>query len=104
MLARRGIDINGTVSTSPYSTWATRGKASDPCSWITFCTSCCPEPGPDCCCVSPNAQPLPPPGDCGSVRHKHGCDTEPPRAVHWCKHPFCPYKLPPPPPPPPTLG
>jgi hypothetical protein len=34
------------------------------------------------------------------VKHPHGCDTQQPRVVHWCKHPFCPYKpLPPPPPP-----
>jgi hypothetical protein len=85
-----GVDLNGTVSTSNYSSWGTRGRAPDPCSWITFCTSCCAEPGPGCCCVVPGAPPLPPPGDCGSVKHKHPCDTQQPRTVHWCKHPFCP--------------
>ena len=48
-----GIDFPGTVTASKYSTWATKGRAPD-CTWITFCTSCCPPPGigPDCCCVS----------------------------------------------------
>ena len=93
-----GIDFNGTISASPFVAWGVKGIAPDPCSWITFCTSCCAKPGPECCCVTPGAPPLPPPGDCGSVKHHHPCDTAQPRVVHWCKHPFCPYKLPPPPP------
>ena len=92
-----GIDFQGTVSASPYSNWATKGVGPD-CTWITFCTSCCPSAGPGCCCVSnssmngdhsrrPGLQATSPP------------DTPQPRVVHWCKHPYCPYQPPPPPPP-----
>ena len=79
-----GIDFPGTVTASNYSTWATKGHAPD-CTWITFCTSCCPSAGPDCCCVSNHTTSV-------SVKSKvaHPPDTIPPRVVHWCKHPFCP--------------
>lgn len=41
-----GIDFPGTVSASNYSNWATPVKPGEKrvdCTWITFCTSCCPK-------------------------------------------------------------
>eukprot|EP01047_Picozoa_sp_COSAG01_P018720 COSAG01_NODE_1020_length_12097_cov_3.014919_12_plen_590_part_00 len=98
-----GIDFPGTVTSSNYSTWATKGKGPD-CTWITFCTSCCPPPGtgPDCCCVSNGSAAI---GGASEIALKaaHPPDAPQPRVVHWCKHPYCPYKPAPPPlPGPPT--
>ena len=97
----RGIQFEGTVSASPYSGWATKGQGGPDCSWISFCTACCRTPAPDCCCVDPKIPPPPAkPGkhrQCGGS-HPHPCDTPTPKLLHWCKHPYCPYQLPPPPP------
>ena len=110
-----GIDFEGTVTASNYSYWATLvkpgGKRVD-CTWITFCTSCCPKPGSGCCCVSPS-------DDHGDGDQKdgggggggsgggmieagvgHPPDTPQPRVVQWCKYPHCPQ---PPPAPAPAL-
>ena len=99
-----GIQFEGTVSASPYSGWAVKGQGGPDCSWISFCTACCRTPGPDCCCVDSKIPPPPSkPGkhrQCGGS-HPHPCDTPTPKLLHWCKHPYCPYQLPPPPPPPP---
>ena len=94
-----GIDFPGTVTASNYSTWATKGKGPD-CTWITFCTSCCPPPGtgPDCCCVSNGSAATGGASDM-VLKAAHPPDAPQPRIVHWCKHPYCPYKPPPPPPP-----
>ena len=91
-----GIDFPGTVSTSPYSGWATKGAGAPDCTWITFCTSCCPPPGtgPDCCCVSNGTAATDGASDL-ALKAAHPPDTPQPRVVHWCKHPYCPYKLPP---------
>ena len=94
-----GIDFPGTVTASNYSTWATKGKGPD-CTWITFCTSCCPPPGtgPDCCCVSNGSAAIGGASDI-ALKAAHPPDGPQPRVVHWCKHPYCPYKPAPPPPP-----
>eukprot|EP00935_MAST-01C_sp_MAST-1C-sp1_P002821 g2821.t1 len=99
-----GVDFPGTVSTSPYPNYDNKTEAAPDCTWITFCTSCCPAPaklGPDCCCVSSGSA-----GSAGSgtgigpsigggIGAGHPPDTPQPRVVHWCRKPFCPYKLPP---------
>ena len=95
-----GIDFPGTVSTSPYSGWATKGIGAPDCTWVTFCTSCCPKAGPGCCCVAVGggSSTTSTTGTALDLKTAHPPDTPQPRVVQWCKHPYCPYKPPPPPP------
>lgn len=92
-----GIDFEGTVTRSAYGNWSNRAQTAPDCTWITFCTSCCPTPGPDCCCVrNGTVENDAAHGGRDAARAGHPPDTPQPRVVHWCKHPFCPYRLPPP--------
>jgi hypothetical protein len=101
-----GIDFEGTVTASKYSNWATPvkpgGKLVD-CTWITFCTNCCPKAGPGCCCVSPSDDDGDQKDGGGSSSGGGGMieagvghppDTPQPRVVQWCKHPYCPQQPP----------
>lgn len=89
-----GVDLTGTVTASPYTNYDNPSEKAPDCTLITFCTSCCPKPGPGCCCVSNSSasssnginRPV-------AVKTAHGPDTPQPRVVVWCKKPFCPYKL-----------
>ena len=96
-----GINFEGTVTASNYSNWATPvksgGKLVD-CTWITFCTSCCPKAGPGCCCVSPSDDDQSSGGgmtiEAARVANGHPPDTPQPRVVQWCKYPHCPQQQP----------